>query len=79
MKKTIMNKEDAQDIQNISAMLVDTLVSNPHNKGALHLAAALGVTLAALATNANEQNDLVFAFGLDTAMSIYEKQRERAQ
>ena len=75
----MMTEEDAEAIQNIAAMLVDTLVNNPHNKGALHLAAALGVTLAALATNANEKNDLVFAFGLDTAVSIYEKQREKSQ
>ena len=71
-----MNKEDAVAIQNISALIVETLISNPHNTGAFHCAAALGVALAALAKNANEQNDLVFAFGLDTAMSIYEKHRK---
>lgn len=74
-----MTNEDAEAIQNIAAMLVDTLVSNPHNRGALHLAAALGVTLAALANNASEQNDAVMAFGIDTAISIYEKQREKGQ
>lgn len=74
-----MNKEDADAIRNIAAMLIDTLAGNPHNQGALHCAAALGVALSSLASNANEQNDIVFAFGLDTAMSIYEKQQEKRQ
>lgn len=74
-----MNKEDSETIRCISAMLIDALAHNPYNQNVLHCAAALGVTLAALANNASEQNDAVMAFGLDTAISIYEKQREKGQ
>ena len=71
-----MNEEDSIAVQNISALLVDTLVNNTDGENALQCAAALGVTLAALAKNAKEQNDLVFAFGVDVAIKIYEKHRE---
>ena len=66
----------AEKIDEIAQMLVSVLVNHPDSGGALHCAAALGVALAALAASAAEKNDLVFAYGVDVAISIYEKQRD---
>ncbi len=70
-----MDENDANAIQKLAVLLTDVLINNSEGDNALHCAAALGVTLAALAKNAKEQNDLVFGFGIDTAMKIYEKNR----
>ena len=70
-----MTDTDAEKIDGIAQMLVSALVNHPDNGGALRCAAALGVALAALAESAAEKNDVVFAYGIDVAISIYEKQR----
>lgn len=67
-----MNNEDAEKVQSICEVIVNALVGHPEGDSALLCVAALGVTLAALSVNAKEQNDTVFAFGIDTAVKIYE-------